>query len=151
MKEKVNLKGHWRIEIWENGKCIRVIDKDNTLTTAYRQGFLTQLAGDISLDMEIKYLAVGTDSTASTQNDTRLGAEVFRSSPTSVTVNSGYTRTIWVLTNEQANYNLREVGVFIGLASASPNTGTLMSRINININKTDSQEIMFIRDDYINI
>lgn len=148
MKETLSLKGKWRIEIREKGKTVKTIELFNTLTNAYRQEILKNLQGT-GESLSIKYIAVGTDSTPSEKTDTALGNEIFRSVPTSKTVGDGYMRTIWVLTNEQANDHLRELGVIIGNADGV--SGILMSRVNIDINKNDSQEVVFIRDDFVRI
>lgn len=149
MKEQTRLKGHWTIEVRVNGELKETIELDNQLTEAYRQAILNQLAGNTAVDLEIKYLAVGTDNTPATAQDTTLGAELFRSVPTAKTVVGTYMQTYWVLTNEQANGSLREIGVFAGDATASPNTGTMISRIVISLEKNDTMEVTFIRKDYV--
>lgn len=149
MKEQTRLKGHWTIEVRVNGELRETIELDNQLTEAYRQAILNQLAGNTAVDLEIKYLAVGTDNTPATAQDTTLGAELFRSVPTARTVVGTYMQTYWVLTNEQANGSLREIGVFAGDATASPNTGTMISRIVISLEKNDTMEVTFIRKDYV--
>lgn len=149
MKEQTRLKGHWTIEVRVNGELRETIELDNQLTEAYRQAILNQLAGNTAVDLEIKYLAVGTDNTPATAQDTTLGAELFRSVPTAKTVVGTYMQTYWVLTNEQANGSLREIGVFAGDATASPNTGTMISRIVISLEKNDTMEVTFIRKDYV--
>lgn len=149
MKEQTKLKGHWTIEVRVNGELRETIELDNQLTEAYRQSILNQLAGNTAVDLEIKYLAVGTDNTPATAQDTTLGAELFRSVPTARTVVGTYMQTYWVLTNEQANGSLREIGVFAGDATASPNTGTMISRIVISLEKNDTMEVTFIRKDYV--
>lgn len=149
MKEQTRLKGHWTIEVRVNGELRETIELDNQLTEAYRQSILNQLAGNTATDLEIKYLAVGTDNTPATAQDTTLGAELFRSVPTARTVVGTYMQTYWVLTNEQANGSLREIGVFAGDATASPNTGTMISRIVIALEKNDTMEVTFIRKDYV--
>jgi len=148
-KEQTRLKGHWTIEVRVNGELRETIELDNQLTEAYRQSILNQLAGNTAVDLEIKYLAVGTDNTPATAQDTTLGAELFRSVPTARTVVGTYMQTFWVLTNEQANGSLREIGVFAGDATASPNTGTMLSRIVISLEKNDTMEVTFIRKDYV--
>lgn len=150
MKETLKLKGHYTIEIREHGKLVKTIELDNVLTELYRQALMDGLMSGDSIEM--KYFAVGTDDTPATANDTKLGAEVFRSVPTSQEKLSGALQTIWILTAEQANYHLKEIGVFIGsTATASADSGIMMSRINIDIDKTSAVEITFRRLDYIMI
>lgn len=151
MKNITKLKGHWRIEIREAGKLARVIELDNKLTEAYRQNILGKLKGDTTVSLEIKYLAVGTGSTPATISDTALETEIFRSVPTYQTIQGNTLQTTWVLLVSQANEHLREIGVFIGDATATADSGTLMSRINIDIEKTSAQEVTFIRSDIVEI
>lgn len=151
MKNITKLKGHWRIEIREAGNLARVIELDNKLTEAYRQNILGKLKGDTTVSLEIKYLAVGTGSTPATISDTELETEIFRSVPTYQTIQGNTLQTTWVLLVSQANAHLREIGVFIGDATATADSGTLMSRINIDIEKTSAQEVTFIRSDIVEI
>lgn len=151
MEERIKLKGHWTIEIRENGKLTKTIDVDNQLTNLYRNSILNQLKGNSFDSLNIKYLAVGTDGTPATATDTQLGAEIFRSVPTYKTVENGYTQTIWVLTDLQANQHLREIGVFAGNATTIPDSGMLLSRVIIDIEKTEVMEITFIRKDIVTI
>lgn len=150
MKETLKLKGHYDIEIREHGKLVKTISLDNVLTELYRQAVMDSLMQGTSI--EVKYFAVGTDDTPATANDTKLGTEVFRSVPTYQEKTTAGLVTTWVLTAEQANYYLKEIGVFIGTtASITPDTGIMMSRINIDIQKTSAVEITFRRTDYIMI
>lgn len=142
IKERLGLKGHWTIEVRENGRLVKTYEIDNKLTTAYQNVVLNQLAGSSTQLLAITNLAVGTDATPATSADVALGAEIFRSNPTQRTVMSGYTRTTWVLTEQQGNANLKEIGVFLS-------DGTMISRINIDIEKTEYQEMTFIRKDYV--
>lgn len=150
-KESTGLKGHYRIEVRRKGVLVQTIELDNTLTELYRQAIISNLKGDSPTSLEMKYFAVGTDGTQSSISDTKLGTEIFRSSPTSQEVQGGTLVTTWVLTNEQANDHLREIGVFIGNADFTPDSGVLMSRVNIDIIKTDAEEVTFIRSDIITI
>lgn len=148
MKETLKLKGHYDIEIREHDKLVKTISLDNVLTELYRQAVMDSLMQGTSI--EVKYFAVGTDDTPATASDTKLGAEVFRSVPTYQEKTTAGLVTTWVLTAEQANYYLKEIGVFIGSsATSSADTGIMMSRINIDIQKTSAVEITFRRTDYI--
>jgi len=148
MNDVLRLKGHYRIEAREHGKLIKVVELDNTLTELYRTAIINNLMSGTG-GLEMKYFAVGTSGTASSPSDTQLGAEIFRSVPTYQERSGNTLVTTWVLTPEQGNGHLQEIGVFIGDASISPNSGVLMSRINIDIIKTQAQEVTFKRTDYI--
>lgn len=151
MREGLGLKGEWTIEIRRNGELIRTLHYKNHLTAVYQGSVLNQLKGVSAVDLSIKYIAIGTDGTTATANDTQLYAEVFRSTPTSKTVMDGYMQTIWVLTPEQGNVRIREIGVFAGDATLTANSGSLLSRVVVDIEKTQSFEITMIRRDYVNI
>lgn len=151
VNEKVGLKGHWTIEVREDGKLEKTIDIDNQLTAIYQGSILNQLKGNGYVDLSIKYLAVGDGATPATAEDTALENEIFRSVPTSKTILDGYMQTIWVLTTEQANFHIREIGVFAGSATSVADSGSLLSRVIIDIEKTANIELTFIRRDYVNI
>lgn len=151
MNEGLKLKGHWTIEIRENGKLTKTIEKDNQLTNLYKNSVLNQLYGTSFNSLDILYLAVGTGSVTAQPTDTTLNAEIYRSVPTQKTLATDYVQTIWVLPVGVANDHLMEIGVFAGNATATADSGTMLSRINIDIEKTTSMEITFIRKDYVTI
>ena len=149
MKEKMGLKGHWTIEIRNKGKLVKRLDFDNQLTNLYRNSVLNQLYGNAFDSLEIKYLGIGTGDAPASATDTQLGTEVFRVIPTSQTIVDNYVQTIWVIPTQIGNFNYKEIGVFCGTATATLNSGTMISRVNVNIEKTSSMEITFIRRDYV--
>lgn len=151
MKEGLKLKGHWTIVIRERGRVVKEIDLDNQLTNLYKNSVLNQLNGASFDDLEIKYLAVGTGTTPASASDTQLQSEQFRMIPTSKSLQTDYEQTIWVIPTNIGNFTYKEIGVFAGTATATANSGTLLSRININIEKTSSMEVTFIRKDYVTI
>lgn len=151
MREGLRLKGHWTIEIREHGKLVCTIERDNQLTNLYKNSVLNQLKGNSFNSLDILYFAVGTGSTTAQATDTQLVSELYRGVPTQKTLATDYVQTIWVLSTDIANAHLREIGVFAGNATSTPNSGTMLSRINIDIEKTQSMEITFIRKDYVTI
>ena len=149
MKEKIGLKGHWTIEIRDEGKLVKRIDFDNQLTDLYRNSILNQLYGNAYNNLEIKYLGVGTGDTLASATDTGRETEVFRMIPTSQSMGDDYVQTIWVIPTQVGNFTYKEIGVFCGTATATLDSGTMISRVNVNIEKTSSMEITFIRRDYV--
>jgi hypothetical protein len=151
MRESIGLRGEWTIEIRRDGELIRTLHYKNQLTAIYQGSVLNQLKGNSAVDLSIKYIAIGTDGTTATANDTQLHAEVFRSTPTSKTIMDGYMQTIWVLTPAQGNVRIREIGVFAGDATLEADSGSLLSRMVVDIEKTENIEITMIRRDYVTI
>ena len=149
MRENIGFKGHWTIEIKQNGKVIKKLDFDNLLTNLYKQDVLNQLKGDAFASLQIKYLAIGTGTNPASVSDTQLQTEVFRMIPTSSSKTSDYVQTIWVIPTNVGNFTYKEIGVFAGSATATANSGTLLSRVNVNIEKNSSMEITFVRKDYV--
>lgn len=151
MKERIGLRGHWTIEVRENGKLVRVIDFDNQLTNLYKNDVLTQLNAGTTNGLQIKYLAIGTGTNPASPTDTQLQTEVFRVQPTSRAITADYVQTIWVIPVQMGNFTYKEIGVFAGNATATLNSGMLISRVNVNIEKTESMEVTFVRRDYVTI
>lgn len=149
MKERMGLKGHWTIEIRDKGKLVKRLDFDNQLTNLYRNSVLNQLYGNAFDSLEIKYLGIGTGDAPASATDTQLGTEVFRVIPTSQTIVDNYVQTIWVIPTQIGNFTYKEIGVFCGNATTTLNSGTMISRVNVDIEKTSSMEITFIRRDYV--
>ena len=103
-------------------------------------------------DLEIKYLAVGTDNTLVTDNDAQLGAEIFRTPPVSGPLRTtvGQIETEFILLDSEAVGSLREVAIFVGAtATGTANSGVLLSRILWSYEKTNSEEITIKRIDKI--
>ena len=151
MREGLGLRGEWTIEVRREGELVKTLHFKNQLTAIYQGSVLNQLKGDEAVDLDIKYIAIGTDGTTATAEDTQLYAEVFRSTPTSKTIGDGYMQTIWVLTPAQGNVRIREIGVFAGDATLEADSGSLLSRVVVDIEKMENLEITMIRRDYVTI
>lgn len=151
MKERIGLRGHWTIEVRKNGKLVKVIDFDNQLTNLYKNDVLTQLNAGTTNGLQIKYLAIGTGTNTASPTDTQLQTEVFRVQPTSRAITADYVQTIWVIPVQIGNFTYKEIGVFAGDATATLNSGMMISRVNVNIEKTESMEVTFVRRDYVTI
>lgn len=104
-----------------------------------------------SQGLEIKYLAVGTDG-SDISNPTQLGTEVFRTPPTAGPTRTlvGQIETEFQLLDSEANVSIRELGIFVGTtASATTNSGLLLSRILYTKDKNPNEEIVIKRIDII--
>ena len=102
-------------------------------------------------DLNIEYLAVGTDSTAVADNQTQLVAEMFRCPYVSRTKTAtGELTTVFVVNDSEAVATLEEIGIFCGsTAGAAANSGTMASRILWHRAKTANEEIQFTRIDRV--
>lgn len=127
---------------------------ENTLTTinrTYRQAMLdgrfTSLG--LSIDaLEIQFIGLGIGTTASAETDTQLENETFRKQITSIESNAENTVTILQLIPSEANFRIREIGVFSGPnATATANSGNMISRINVDFTKNSNIRLNIIRID----
>lgn len=154
MNEDLKMKGHYIVEARDakTGKLLKAWRFDNTLTTV-NQTIRTQLlmgtysgAADA---LQIQYFAFGTGTTTATPSDTQLVSEQFRKQVTQITTPStGVVQSVCSLTATEANFTITEIGVFCGpSASSSANTGTLLSRVNTNINKNSNIVLNVVRVD----
>lgn len=127
---------------------------ENTLTKVnreYRQAMLdgTFLGKGYGIDdLEIKYFGLGTGTTPSTEDDLTLETETFRAQLSSVSTLGTDTTSVVSLTPSEANFQIREIGVFCGpTATASFDTGIMISRINVDFTKIDNISLNIIRVD----
>jgi len=106
----------------------------------------------VAPDLEIKYVAIGTGTTALTNTDTQLANEVFRvipSNPPTKTA-TGEITTEFVVLETEAQVEIKEVGIFCGsAATATANSGTLLSRVLWNFDKRSNIELSITRVDRI--
>jgi hypothetical protein len=134
-------------EITINGQTERI--KNRVMNTAINQ--LADVFAGVSPNLEIKWLAVGTSNTAVTDTDIQLGNEIFRTqatvSPTRVAI--GQIETEFTILESEAIGTLREIGVFGGNATSAKDSGTLISRIIWNKEKTVNEEMTIKRIDVI--
>ncbi len=100
-------------------------------------------------DVEIKYLALGTGTTAVTDNDSTLDTEIFRVADTTLTANAtGQVTSEFPVLATEAVATIEEIGIFAGSsATSTADTGLLLSRILWHHVKTNSEEITFRRID----
>ena len=120
-----------------------------TITNAGINLFRDALRG-LETDIKIKYVAVGTDSTAPADTDTALGAEVFRKAMTT-NADGGSdgegTFTLYLAPADAAGESIAEVGWFAGSsASGTADTGVLVARALYSHSKTSSESINVVLD-----
>jgi len=144
---------------WLGEFRIKTIDKDglvseelvkNRVTNTALQAMINIL-DNIDPDLNIKYLAIGTSGTAVNDNDTQLGAEIFRVQFDSSNNNATgqFTTTFSVLDSEAVG-TWQELGIFCGdSATITPNSGKMLSRILYTKVKTSLEEVSVSRIDTI--
>jgi len=142
--------GEWEIIITHKDGTIEKEKLKNRITNVGLNMLRDALYGDVS-DCEIKYIALGTDDTALNDADTQLGSEEFRTEDISkVKPSVGRVQNTYIVTDNEAVVNIREIGLFAGAtAGAGADTGIMISRILWSRDKTNLESIQFVRIDTI--
>lgn len=111
----------------------------NTFVTVGKNNIAAYLSG--AGVVGITFCALGTSSVAPALGDTGLGAEIQRKqvSVSSFLNNVATFQTFF--TTSEGNGSLREAGLFGGLASTIPGSGTLFSKLAINRTKTSNDTL----------
>lgn len=144
---------------WLGEFKITVKHKDGTIEEDYIKNRITNTAlqaiinilDNIDPNLDIKYLAIGTDGTALNDNDTQLGNEIFRTQfLTSDNDATGQFTTTFAVLDSEAVAQWEEIGIFCGdSATSTANTGIMLSRILYSRDKTALEEIDFTRKDKV--
>ncbi len=157
MTDSLHMRGHYLIEARDasTGALLWERKIENMLMAINRDARVQMLTGEYAGDgteFEIKYFAFGTGSTAPTADDTQLAAEVYRKQVTRISVDGGTVTSVVSLGAAEANYTLRELGVFCGpSASSAANSGLMISRVLIQIEKNTNIVINITRRDVCTI
>lgn len=151
---KIELRGRYLIEALDatTGELLKAWRLENLLTTANQTVRDTMLAGTYTGgndSLQIAYFAFGTGTTAPAVTDTALETEVYRKQVTQVTVQStGSVKSLVSLGSNECNTTITEIGIFCGpSATSTANTGTLISRIAVNIVKNSNIVLNITRTD----
>ena len=154
MIDDMRLDGRYYIEARDaqSGALVWVREIKNMLMRVNRDARAQMLMGTYAGDgseFQIKYFAVGTGATAPTIDDETLEAEVFRKQVTQISAaDDGSVTSIVSLGATDANYTIREIGVFCGpAASADPDTGIMISRAAVFFDKNTNLVLNIIRKD----
>lgn len=122
-------------------ECEIILKKDWEVMNTFRYSNITCNAGresiakklvDFSPEISklgvIQYIAIWTDNTATTVNDTQLGAEIYRQLIDEVnSSNVGTVVTVYTTFPTWPVYTAEEAGVFLdATATSSPNTWSLL-------------------------
>jgi hypothetical protein len=127
---------------------VKTEEVHNRLMNMALQEMVKPLTGTAA-NLEIKYLALGTGSTAVTDNDAALATEIFRVADTSLSANAtGQVTSEFVVLDSEAVATIEEIGIFGGTsATLTANVGICISRILWHHVKTNTEEITFRRID----
>lgn len=158
MNSNMKLKGSYLIEIRdaETGKLLAAQRFDNQLTNinrAVRAQMLTGTYDGNANDLTIKYFAFGnganTGEHAPSAADTQLVNEIYRKQVTKLTeISPGIVQSIVSLGSLECNEQITEIGVFAGnSASGAANTGNLLSRVSVNLEKNSNLVLNVLRTD----
>jgi hypothetical protein len=152
ISENISWLGKWKIEIIDTltGKVKETVDIDNRIMDAG----LNEISKALTIggaNIGIRYMALGSSSLAIADNQTQLGAEIFRTIPIEqLNGSTGTITTRFIVQDNEAVGTINEIGIFGGTgATASANTGTMFSRILFSREKTASEQIQFTRTDRV--
>jgi len=149
------------LELWEGIFEIKIKDREtdkvsfeiayNRVMNAALQEIVKPLTGTAA-NLEIKYLALGTGTTAVTDNDAALATEIFRLSANATisATATGQVTSDFVVADADAVATIEEIGIFAGTsATLTANVGICISRILWHHVKINTEEITFRRIDTI--
>lgn len=145
-------KGYFDIKVYRDGKLFKHDVIKNIITDVALNKEIEILIGNAP-DMNIEYMAFGTDNTAPTAADTTLGSESARFQPTTAFTRTAVGTTsgsVFLTSSDLVGVDIEEIGVFCGSsATATADTGTLLSRILWSFSKTANDEIEITRTDTV--
>jgi hypothetical protein len=151
MINNIGWQGIWKIRVVDKktGKAEETLIKNRVMNAALDE--LLKVLQGTATNMQIKYLALGTNSAALTDSQTQLGAEIFRTLyATQTKTDTGELTSEFIVLDSEAVGTIEEIGVFGGTtATGTANSGTLISRILWHKVKSNSEEIQFTRVDRI--
>jgi hypothetical protein len=106
----------------------------------------------ITPNQEIKYIAIGTGTTAIANDQTQLANEVFRVVPSNppTRTTTGEVTTEFIILETEAQVEITEIGIFCGsTATATPNSGNMLSRVLWSFDKRSNVELSVTRVDRV--
>lgn len=157
MTNSIKMSGGFDIEIInaETGDVLKRLHIKNQLTEINRTIRTQMITGSYTGGLnalQIKYFAFGTDGAAASASQTKLGAEQFRKALTQQAANGGSVSSTVSLQTNEANFLIREIGIFCGPdASGTADSGTMLARTTVSIDKNDNLVINITRNDICEI
>ena len=128
----------------------QVDEFDNLITDAGLNHLRDSLTGD-DAEAAIKYLVIGTSTTAPAAGDVKLGSEQFRKAITTAGEDgTGRAETITYVAPFEAVFHIKELGWYAGAsASTSVDSGSLIARVLYDRDKTNLESLQIERIDII--
>lgn len=120
----------------------RVFEYENLIPTVGRTAIADHLtnASPSPASLRANYTALGSGTTAPANGDTQLQTETFRKAIASQTKSNNIAYMTAFYTAAEAVATHREAGVFIN-GTGTANSGTLFSRVAINITKSGTETL----------
>ena len=140
--DKLQPKGYVRVKVInEDGTIASSYEFKNQIVTAGKNLLRDFLKGDTLAG--IKYVALGTGTTAVADTDTQLETEVYRTTPTDIALENGVLHLYFFVPSADISGTFTELGLFANDATTTFNTGTLFSRTvpSTAISKTNTQAL----------
>ena len=143
LSKGLKIKGHLKCTLRNlDGSIVEIKEYDNLVVTAGRTGIASHLtAGSPSpTTLRVNYVALGTGVTAPANGDTTLQTEVYRKATASAANASNVATITGYYTAAETSGTYREAGLFMSGTGAA-DSGTLLSRVAINITKSVAQTL----------
>lgn len=141
--ETVCLKGHYKFTIRDakTGAIKRVYEYENIVPTVARTMIANNLT-DTSPDnaMRVNYVALGTGTNPPANSDTGLQTESYRNAQASQTNSNNIAYVTGFFEATECNGSYKEAGLFAN-ASSTPNSGILVSRVAIDVTKSNTETL----------
>ena len=138
--ERKNVVGHYKIEKLECDKWETVQEKKNVVVQGFFTGLFTHLQGTAT-PMEVTHFALGTGTTTAMKANVALEMEEFRKARTSISSTPTSLIVKLSLAPIEAVMTIREIGLFME-ATDTAGSGTLLSRVNVNVKKNASTQYL---------
>ena len=143
IKETATLKGIYKFTIRDakTGKIKRIYKYSNIITTVGRTMLANNLT-DTSPDNTplVSHIALGTGTNVPANGDTTLQTESFRNAVASRTNGNNIAYITGFFSATEVTGTFKEAGIFSD-GSGSANSGILLSRVAIDITKSNSETL----------
>jgi len=142
-QEQLSLKGKYKFIIRDKltGKVKRVYHYQNLVPTVGRTMIANNLTDPTPDDDPlVSHVALGTGTTAPANGDTTLETETFRNAVASRTNGNNIAYITGFFDSTEVTGTFREAGIFVN-GSGAADSGILLSRVAINITKSNTETL----------